>query len=65
MRLSPFNFLKLIGATAAAGWTYLTLSIYLKRRKYQNIPGPDTNGYFKLIFYSLYSLNEIKSNFFF
>lgn len=26
-------------------WAYITVSIYLKRRKYRHIPGPPTKGY--------------------
>ena len=41
------SFLKLVGASVASYFTYLTLTIYLKRRKYRHIPGPGTRGYSK------------------
>lgn len=43
--LTLSNFLKASGGVILTGWAYFTLVIYLKRRKYQHIPGPPTNGF--------------------
>lgn len=31
-------------------WAYVTTNVFIKRRQYQHIPGPETRGYlFKLL----------------
>lgn len=41
--------LKLIGGSIVSLWSYYTLSIYLKRRKYRHIPGPIPKGLIKIL----------------
>ena len=48
--MSPKNIgITLIGI-AASGFIYLTVNTYLKRKKYEHIPGPPTKGYDMSIF---------------
>lgn len=44
--LSLQNACLLLGSTATAYFLLKTTKIYLKRRKYREIPGPPANGYF-------------------
>ena len=52
-------FLKFAGASVASLFTYYTLSLVLKKRKYRHIPGPAARGYFLVnIFHLKFSFNE-------
>jgi hypothetical protein len=51
--------LKCLGGLLGGIWTYKTLSIYIKRRKYKHIPGPKTRGISGYYFGNLTDLIEI------
>ena len=44
IELTLTNILALIMTLFAVVWGYITAMIYLKRKKYSHIPGPETKG---------------------
>nr|QUF59387.1 cytochrome p450 CYP3049E1 [Brachionus angularis] len=58
-----FNYLLcLIILVLLISFTYLTLKIWLMRKKYQNLPGPKTKGIIEFYFGHYFTLNKYTKN---
>nr|QUF59389.1 cytochrome p450 CYP3049E3 [Brachionus angularis] len=58
-----FNYLLLLTILVVfIFFTYLTLKIWLMRKKYQNLPGPKTKGIIQFYFGHYFTVNEFMSN---
>ena len=44
LTMKPLDLVKLIAGTAITYGAYKTIQLYIRRRKYQHIPGPGTSG---------------------